>query len=173
MSTISTSLFLWAMVKGKYCLHSSQSSFLNLITTCPLWILIVRLVSNQPFKHFKWIEEIVPMQLHGEISGLKAPLSSTSSVPQHILHYAWVVPEAFDLKELALTNFKSWPADLVSAIDDDFLLTKEDCWEGSSKGFSNWSLFVEGFKRWELTTSISTSLWSTEPTSCVALLCWF
>jgi hypothetical protein len=46
------------------------------------------------------MEEIVPVQLQGEIKGLKAPLSSTSSEPQQILHWGWVEVE---FKELALT----------------------------------------------------------------------
>jgi hypothetical protein len=57
---------------------------LNLITTYYLWILIVLLVSNHPFKHLRWMQLIVPVQLQGDIKGLNNPFSSTSSDPQQI-----------------------------------------------------------------------------------------
>jgi hypothetical protein len=53
---------------------------------------MVLLVSSHPFKHFKWIELMVPVQLQGDISGLKLPYSSTSSEPQQILQVGKLVP---------------------------------------------------------------------------------
>ena len=53
---------------------------------------MVLLVSSHPFRHFKWIELIVPVQLHGDIRGLKFPYSSTSSEPQQILQVGKLVP---------------------------------------------------------------------------------
>ena len=83
---------LCAIWNGNTCLHNSQSIFLNLTTTWPLCIFMVLLVSSHPFKHFKWIELMVPVQLQGDISGLKLPYSSTSSEPQQILQVGKLVP---------------------------------------------------------------------------------
>jgi len=151
ISTISINRFLCAIVNGKNCLHSSQSNFLNLITTYPLCIFIVRFVSNHPFRHFRWIEDMVPVQLHGEINGLKAPLSSTSSEPQHILHWGWVEEEFMEFCLIIPFSDVCSCFDFVKAIwFCCFLIKIEDWIERSSPAFpktgpsifSNWSLFL-------------------------------
>ncbi len=139
---------------------------------------MVRLVSSQPFRHFRWIDDMVPVQLHGEIKGLKPPLSSTSSEPQHILHWGYVVEEFI---EFALTNtlfvvYSCFVAFAKAIWCCYFLIKIDDCYDWSSpptppnaapSTFSNWSLFLcdwlpymwDGFLP-ELTISKSTSLMS-------------
>jgi hypothetical protein len=112
---------------GNYNLHNSHSSAFQQYVFTVTFSLKDRLLSNHSRKHSIWIYFIVPLHLHGEISGFSAVFSS----PRHIL-------QMLSSSGSSLFSFSSSYSDFF------FLWVEPSLCSDVAIGFKSW--FIPGLR---------------------------